>query len=257
MALYGNDTHLEEALSYGSSIFPPGGRFETSFWDRRRLGATLKQVPEPSNDAGGKTKPSNTNGESLDQAPDELFGIPPKAHFSIEILKRIKELTEKSDINIQSVRQKQYQEIYLFQKGNEISRVDINYNGKRKITRITAPEQTELSLEIIELISPLKGLVIPIIPKIPIEIVFEEKFLNDFHKRLHPLVEKKGITIANVESLDWAQRYTFIRSGKNAVFDVFFNGKKQFTKYAPVKNLCTSKPLSDDIQKVLTEGLSQ
>ena len=217
----------------------------------------MKQVPEPSNDAGGKTKPSNTNGESLDQAPDELFGIPPKAHFSIEILKRIKELTEKSDINIQSVRQKQYQEIYLFQKGNEISRVDINYNGKRKITRITAPEQTELSLEIIELISPLKGLVIPIIPKIPIEIVFEEKFLNDFHKRLHPLVEKKGITIANVESLDWAQRYTFIRSGKNAVFDVFFNGKKQFTKYAPVKNLCTSKPLSDDIQKVLTEGLSQ
>jgi ATP-dependent exoDNAse (exonuclease V) alpha subunit len=222
-----------------------------------RLGGALKPVPEPSKDTGEEIKPLNAKRESLDPVSDELFGIPPKAHFSKEILKRIKELTGESDINIQSVSRKRYLETYLFQRENEISRVDINYNGKGKITRIATPEQTELSLEIVKLVSPLEGLVIPAIPKIPAEIVFDEKFLSDLYERLHPLAEQKGITIANVESLTWVQRYTFIRSGNNAVFDVFYNGKKQFTKYAPVRNLCTSKPLFDDIQIILTEGLSQ
>ncbi|SVE17594.1 uncharacterized protein METZ01_LOCUS470448 [marine metagenome] len=208
----------------------------------------MKPVPGPPND---------TDGESPNPATDELFGIPPKAHFSTEILKRIKGLTGKSDINIQSVRREQFREIYFFQKGNETSRVDINYSGKNKITKITTPNQTELSLEIIELISPLEGLVISVTPKISIEIEFEEKFLNDFHKRLRPLVEQKEIRIVNVESFEYRQRYTFSRSGENAVFDIIFNGKKQFTKYAPVKNLCTSNSFSTDIQTILTKGLSQ
>lgn len=221
------------------------------------LGGDLKRASGSPNDTDEETNPPNTNGESPDPPTDELFGIPPNAHFSIEILKRIKELTGKFDINIQSVRGEQFQEIYLFQKGNEISRVDINFNGKRKITRIAPHKQTELSLEIIELISPLIGLVIPPTPDPTVSFEFEEEFLNDFHKRLHPLIEQKGITIANVESFEYKQRYTFIRSGENAVFDINFNGKHKFTKYAPVPSLCTSKSFSADIRTILTKGLSQ
>ncbi len=316
----------------------------------------MKQVPEPPNDEGGKTKPPNTNGEILDMTPDEFFGIPLNAYIPREILKRIKDLIGKSDFNIQSVCQKQYQEIYLFQKGDEVFRVDINYNKNRKITKIASSEQTELSLEIIDLVSPLEGLVIPppaskedppdeffgippnahdsreilkqikeliensdikirrvrktgyqetylfekgnelskvdiycdskgrvtsivspeqtelsleiielisplegfIIPETPIDVIeFEEKFLNTFHKRLRSLVEQQGITITNVELLNWALRYTVIRSGKNAVFDVYFTSKKRFTTYDTVKSLCNSTPLLDDIETIITESLNQ
>jgi hypothetical protein len=313
------------------------------------MGGTLKPVPEPPNDGGRKTKSPNTNGETLDITSDEFFGIPSNAYISREILKRIKELIGDSDFNIQSVRQEQYQEIYSFQKGNEVSRVDINYNKKRKITRIAPPEQIELSQEIIKLISPLEGAVIPptdlidelfgippnahdsierlkkikefiensdikikkirktgyqetylfqkgnelskadiyfnrkgrvtriaspeqtelseeiiklisplkgfIIPAIPItkEFVFEEKFLNDLHKQIRPLFEQQEITITDVEKLNYALRYTVIRSGENAGFDIYFNGKKQFTRFEPVKPLCNSTPLLDDIKMIIEE----
>ena len=112
MALYGNDAHLEEALSYGSSKFwLYNKKQEEAQGEHRFWGETLKQVPEPPNDEGGKTKPPSTNGEILDMTPDEFFGIPLNAYISREILKRIKELIGKSDFNIQSVCQKQYQEI--------------------------------------------------------------------------------------------------------------------------------------------------
>ncbi|SMG66587.1 [weak similarity to] ATP-dependent exoDNAse (exonuclease V), alpha subunit-helicase superfamily I member [methanotrophic bacterial endosymbiont of Bathymodiolus sp.] len=138
-----------------------------------------------------------------------------------------------------------------------MARVDIGYNGKGKISRLTTPKQTELSLQVIDLISPLNGtLIIPTTQQSAGSFEFDEDFLNDFHSRLHPLTDQRGITINNVESMDWKQRYTFTQSGESAVFDVFYNGKNQFTKYAPVKNACTSNSLSSDIQTILTEGLS-
>jgi hypothetical protein len=223
----------------------------------------LKPVESPDLSTNGSlSQPSsskeltNTTATTVESSDPEieLYGIPSSAHFSIEILKRIKELIGKSDISIQGVSQGQYQEMYFFQKGNQASRVDISYNGKGKISRIVAPNQTDLSLEIIELISPLIGaFVIPATPKIAPSFEFEEEFLNDFHKSLHPLAEQKGITISNVESLDWSQRYTFVQSGEKAVFNIFYSAKNRITKYAPDKSACTSKSLSADILTILTE----
>jgi ATP-dependent exoDNAse (exonuclease V) alpha subunit len=231
-----------------------------------KLGAGIKAVTSPNiptNAAFNQpsfpqelTKVNKTAEERSDLTVD-TFGIPSNAHFSLEILKRIRGLIVKSEINIQDVSQGQYQEIYFFQKEDKIARIDISYNGKGKISRITTPKQTELSLEIIELISQLKGtLVVPVIPKTAVRFDFEEEFLNDFHKRLHPLVEHKGITIINVESMDWKQRYSFIQSGESAVFDIFYNGKNRFTKCAPVKNACSSNSLCTEILAILTEGLN-
>ena len=205
------------------------------------------------------TKDIDTTVENLDPTIDS-FGIPSNAGFSLEILRRIKELIGKSDIKIQSVRQVQYQEIYFFQKGNEISRVDINYSGKGKIKRVIAtPKQTELSLEIDELISPLENELIilatgPIKPLINIK--FPEEFLKDFHEALDPLVGQKGITITNVKALEWKQRYTFTQPDKKiAVFDFHYTGKKQIKKKAPVKSLCNSESLIAEIRTIIKEEL--
>jgi len=231
-----------------------------------KLGAGIKVISSPNVSMSGSSNQASSAQEltevnsiavgSRDQL-NESFGIPFNAYFSLEILNRIRKLIGGSNVNIQDVSQGQYQESYFFQKENEIARIDIGYNGKGKISRITTPKQTELSLEIIELIFPLKGaLVVPSAQNSDISFEFEEEFLNDFHKRLQSLAEQKGITINNVESMDWKQRYSFIQSGESAVFDIFYNGKNKFTKCAPVKNACSSKSLSSEIQAILTEGLS-
>ena len=151
-------------------------------------------------------------------------------------------------------------EIYFFHKGNETSRVDINYSGKNKITKITTPNQTELSLEIIELISPLENELIITAAQLKkdseSEFQFPEEFLKDFHEALDPLVEQKGITITNVKALEWKQRYTFIQPDKKiAVFDFHYTGKKQMKKKEPDKSLCNSESLIADIRTIIKEGL--
>jgi len=226
-----------------------------------KIGAGIKVVSSPNASMSCAPNPvidvASNNNITLDTQVNETFGIPINAYFSLELLKRVSELINGSGVTIQDVNQGQYQEIYFFQQGDEIVRIDIAYNGKGKVSKITTPMKIELSLKVIELISPLQGvLVVPIRPNSTGIFEFDEEFLNDFHKRLHPLVEQKGITINNVESMDWKQRYTFIKLGECVVFDVFYNGKNKFTKCGPVGNGRTSKPLLADIQALLTEGLN-
>ena len=188
---------------------------------------------------------------------DNNFSIPSHAHFSLEVLGRVRRLLKGSDIKIQDVSQSQYLEIYFFEVNDEIARIDIGYNGKGKITRITAPTQSDLGFRLLDTLSPINGiLIVPETSGSDSEFTFNEEFLNEFHSRLTPLVSERGIKINNVESMDWKQRYTFTQSGECAVIDIFYNGKNQFTKYAPVNNSCTSDALVSEIQTVITEGLS-
>lgn len=187
----------------------------------------------------------------------ETFGIPSNASFALEILRRVKELIYDSDIHIQGVNQHQYMESYFFQKSNQTARIDIGYNSKGKITRLSPVIVDELSEELLAALTPLKGSLITVFKTNSIkEFVFDEDFLNEFHLRLLPLAQKKGILIANVEAMDWKQRYTFVQNKDSVVFDIFYNGKKQFTKSAPVSSSCSSNSLISKVQLLLTVGLT-
>lgn len=238
-----------------------------------KLGSSIKMVASPTAIAygGGSTVEndvsvqSSTNKPVLTQNPSHVsandeqstFGIPSNAHFSLEILKRVLELLSSSGINVKEVHQNQYQESYFFQKGSEMTRVDIAYNGKGKISRLTSPDVSELSGEVHDLLSSLKGvLVVPIVANSDTNFEFSEDFLKEFHQRLVFLAEQIGILINNVESMDWKQRYTFVRSSESAVFDVFYNGKKQLTKCAEVRNAGSSEGLKNEILSLLTEGMN-
>ena len=65
------------------------------------------------------------------------------------------------------------------------------------------------------------------------------------------MVEQENILINNVESMDWKQRYTFIKSGEVVVFDFFYNGKYIFKNCQPVRNQCSSKTLLADVGGLL------
>jgi len=227
-----------------------------------KIGSGIKAVTSPN--AGlasdvSSMSPARNNlpNTASSQTEEQLFGIPPNAHFSIDILRRVRELLTNSEVQVQSVELKQYQDIYFFKRNEEIARIDIRYNGKQKITAITAPQQNDLSLNLVEQLSPLKGeLIVLTTSGNEASLVFAEEFLNDFHQRLCPVVHEKGIIIQNVEQLDWSQRYTFDHSGERAVVDIFYNGKHRFTKCSPVKNACTSDTFSNIIMSIITEELS-
>ena len=188
---------------------------------------------------------------------EDNFGIPPNAYFSRELLRRILNLLKGSDVKIQDVSQHQYLEIYYFKLNNEIARIDLNYNAKGKITKITSPLTSDISHKLRNILSPISGMLISLERiEADFEFIFTEDFLNDFHSRFYPLVRNRDIKITKVESMDWKQRYTFNQSEEYAVIDIFYNGKNQFTKYAPVTNACSSDMLVDKIQTIIKEEIS-
>ena len=231
-----------------------------------KIGTGIKAITSPnlvfdqleaSDNSSTPVEPKISSDNTGSTADYQLFGIPSNAHFSKEILRRVRSRLKSVDAQIQSVELKQYQDIYFFKREEEIARVDIRYNGKQKITGITIPQQTELSLSLMEQLNSLKGeLILPNLSENGVSTDFGEAFLNDFHRRLCSVIKDRGVIIGNVEQLNWSQRYTFDYSGERAVVDIFFNGKKCFTKCSLVKNASTSDSFANTILGLITEELS-
>src|SRR5690606_17451502 len=107
-------------------------------------------------------------------------------------------LIKDTDIHIDHIVHNQYREAYIFKRGDDFSRVDVGYNGKEKVTSLTAPHLTSLAANIKGLLEPLKGVPIVRPGDVPAsQFSFDEDFLNEFHHRLIPLVEEQGMAIQN------------------------------------------------------------
>ena len=208
---------------------------------------TLKQADEKSSQEMAESTVNELN----------TFGIPESAPFLRTILDEIRKLILNKGIEIDGITHNNYQEAYIFNRGIEYTRVDLLYNSKSKVTGIKAPQKTELSVELIGLLSPLLGKQILTVGQInPGNFEFEKPFLNEFHHRLTGLTEDLGITIQNVVPQQWSQRYTFTKDQQVAVYDVFYNSKQQFTKCQPLITACSPGTLTGEVETILTEGLS-
>jgi hypothetical protein len=188
---------------------------------------------------------------------DETYGIPEGAKFLLGLLGRVRELIADHGISIDSITHQQYQEAYIFSRGNEFARVDIGYDSKEKIKRVTTPIPSPLSVDVKNILTPLVGRSIAGGSVLPADqIQFEDDFINDFHQRLIPLAAERQINIQNAEKYQWHVRYSFARGNDVAVCDMFFDGKKRFTKYQPLITACSPGSLLPDIEVILTQGLS-
>ena len=86
--------------------------------------------------------------------------------------------------------------------------------------------------------------------------VFEEDFLNQFHERLTALAIEQGLVVPSVQQYNYCQRYTFTRAHEVAVFNIYYNGKKQFSRCEPMNNLSTPGPLMNEVVSLITKGMS-
>ncbi|WP_044412672.1 ATP-dependent DNA helicase [Thiomicrospira microaerophila] len=234
-----------------------------------KIGSGIKRIADPSftgqvepimnspsvNSTSVFTEPTSENNLNVSLA--QTFGIVPSNTFAIEILNRVQNLISGTGIQIQSVNHNQYMESYFFEKGNEISRIDIGYNGKKKITHLNTPHSSELSNQVKNLLSPLKNsVIVPVHSSKTSNILKSDKdFIDELLQRIQDLASKKSILLSDLIEQQWNIRLTFSRSIEVAVFDIYFNKKFIFSSCGPVKNLCNSGTFIQEVDDLIINGL--
>lgn len=213
-----------------------------------------KAVEDPP--AASALRPQPAPASSLRES--STFGIPESATVLLSLLAEVRRLTEGMGISIEEVLHNQWQESYHFRREGELARVDISYTSRNKVSAVASRSLGGLGSELADLLSALKGR--PLLAggnSAVANASFPKQFLNDFHEKVVGLCGASGITVQNVVEQQWSQRYSFAKDGAVAVYDVWYNGKDQFTKCQPVITACSPGPLVGVVGQLLTEGMKR
>jgi tRNA A37 threonylcarbamoyladenosine biosynthesis protein TsaE len=210
--------------------------------------------------SGFPPRPDQLSGPP-DRAPASDFGVTPQHGAPYAILQLVRAALQGSGVVIEDIVHNQYQEAYLLRREGEATRVNFSYSGRGKITDVAAPQGGPLGGEMMRLLGHLRGR--PVLSpggagqsSAGVEIRFSRPFLQEYHLRLTPIMERREIRIAAVDEKQWNLRYTFARGNEVAVMDVFFDGKNVFTKTMAVPTLSTPGALLQEVAELLTRGLS-
>lgn len=189
----------------------------------------------------------------------ELYNIPDGNDFLKSLLYEVRNRIDGHGIEIIDIAHNSYQEAYVFSDGSASTRLSFAYNNKNKVSAISTPSDDEFSLRLKVLLEPIKGMSLYLnhSNELPVanSFIFEEPFMKELYESILESIKSTGITIADIKPFQWHQRYTFTRGKEVAVFDLYFNGKKQFKKFGPFKNDCTSPDLVNEIGLILDSGL--
>lgn len=225
----------------------------------------IELVSDPMLDIFGAGKPEGVRPTITVQPPApptsplddfDTFGIPENAKVLLSLLAEVRKLIGGKDIAIEEVLHNQWQESYHFKRGAEFARVDISYTSKNKVSTIVSRSLEGLGSELADVLSVLKGR--PLLAGGGSTVAaasFPKQFLNDFHEKVLGLCSAHGITVQNIVEQQWSQRYTFAKDSAVAVYDVWYNGKDQFTKCQPVVTACSPGPFASAVGQLLTEGM--
>lgn len=224
------------------------------------IGGDIKPVANNDFFGGAENNPiNNTSTQTIQENPEHenLFGIHPQDYFRIAILNAVKQHVHGHNIEIIEIHHNNYQEAYIFSSGNESARADIIYNVQNHISTISITNSNELSIKLSSFLQPLKGkLIVAINTKEMIEdkqFDFDEVFLKEFYERIKSFCQSNNIIINDIKHNQWHERYKFIKDNEVAVFDFYYNSKKQITKYSPLKTACTSAALINEIYEIIKE----
>lgn len=169
------------------------------------------------------------NESSHDIAPSSLED---------SIYSEAKILLNQNNITIKNIIHNQYCEQYTLEFNDEICRIKINYNGKSKITKISAIETNtlaklaEISLKQLE----NKTLFVTNSIEKTSQFIFAEDFLEEYYNAILNAANQHNINIIQIEHFNYLERYTFKQNNEVSIVDFYYNGKKQFTRSQPQNN---------------------
>lgn len=228
-----------------------------------RMGSGAKVVSSPGMDFAPTItaqKPFETRPKysSVPKGPSAVkdFGISDTNMFLNGILRLVREALSTSGIEISAIEHHQYSEAYHLVRGAESGRINLIYNNQCKITSINVASDNPMTRDAQELLKPIVGRVIANTPADNSkQWSFGDEFLNDLHHAVERALAGSGISVTNVKEHNFAQRYTCQRASDVAVIDIFYNKKKQVTKYSPLKNMSSSNELLAETLDLLSQGL--
>ena len=187
---------------------------------------------------------SFTQSETVESNTSNSNQFNIKDKFLLTIYQKILTIIESNNIRILDLQHNQNQEQYTFESNNEHSRIAIYYNDKDIITTINPMEDNNLSYLLKSILEPLKNHLLTV--EEHSDFSFTEQFLEDFYLSLKNTLSNQKIIIANIEHLNYMERYTFSRDNEIAIIDFYYNGKGQFKSPTP-NNKSNSRQLIQDI----------
>lgn len=200
----------------------------------------------------------NTEPNSFSLAPvTSQFGIPPEETFLNAILDNVQKLIHGTSFKVDKILHHQYQEAYFFVTNNKMIRINIGYNGRKQITYIQKKALTDSAILLEKTLSSLKVEITSDNPALHASLSIEQDFLKEFHTRLEALCDQNHVSIDTVTPKQWCQRYKFRKEHQIAVFDIWYNSKKQFTYFQPLISACTPGTLVAEIDVLLSKGLNE
>lgn len=170
-----------------------------------------------------------------------------------EIYKQILSILP-NNIKIISIVHNQFQELYHFQRDIELATIAIYYNAKRYITKIFANEKNPLSNELENILRLIENKKFFNDNATIDESIFEDKsFLLEFYTNIKDTLLENNITIANIENIQFGQKYTFTRDKEYSEMVIWYNAKDQIKSVQFLKQYPKNSNLRSDIQKILSE----
>lgn len=162
-----------------------------------------------------------------------------------DLFRKVQACIANKGIEITDVRHYQYQELYVFKYEDQFAEVQFNYNAKHKVSSVQVRGSGLLQTTLQSLLATFEGRVLSAVNAIDSkkQFVFNAEYLEHFHHRIVEVFSGHEICVSELSQIQWLQRYTLTKSGNTAVIDFHYNGKKQFTKVTPMKNLSSSEPL--------------
>jgi hypothetical protein len=188
------------------------------------------------------------------QATD--FGIPANETFLVALFQQIQKLLTPIGGTVLWIDHKQYQERYLINYQQVDVTINVHYSGKNKVTKIQNVQLSEASSHICSL---LNRLVDRPLAATNIEqqksIELPEAFLEAFHQRIVAICDEKSFSVLSVKARDYCQEYTFVRAEEVATFSIFYNSKKQITRYDVVTSKTNSPTLKKDVDAMFASEI--
>lgn len=187
------------------------------------------------------------------------FGLSVRDGVMFAILGQVQALLEGTGIEIESIVHNQYQEAYFFRRGEEAVRLNIAYNGRGRVTSVTAVQKDPLSEDLARRLGGLTDRPLPTwtgaVEAVAAAGGLSRPFLQEYHDRLEPMLRERRIRIASLVERPWCVRYAFERDGELATIDIWYNGRSMLTTCQPVDNACSVGPLLPEVVDLLTSGM--
>jgi len=188
------------------------------------------------------------------QATD--FGIPSGELFLVALFQQIQKLLLTVCAKVVWIEHKQYQERYVIHYQHADLTINVHYSGKNKVTKIQSVQLSEASSHICLLLNVLVDRPLAVTNfEHQNSIELPEPFLETFHQRVAACCAEQSFAILSVKARDYCQEYTFVRAEELATFSIFYNSKKQITRYAVVTSKTNSPALNRDVEAMFASEI--